>query len=441
MTRDMDQVDLLMKEETLFSAKPAPRRRTLSVRVGSVTIGGQSPIVVQSMTDTDTADVAATIAQIAELAHAGSEIVRLTVDREEAAAAVPYIRDGLRVQGIHVPLVADFHFNGHRLLADYPACAQACDKYRINPGNVGFGEKKDKQFASIIETALRYEKAVRIGVNWGSLDQTLLAQLMDKNALLASPRDGRAVLRDALIQSALLSAQNAQDIGLPADRIILSAKVSSLQDLIAIYRELSVRSTYPLHVGLTEAGLGAKGLVASSAAMAILLQEGIGDTVRFSLTPDVGAKRTGEVEGVKYLLQALGLRTFTPAVTACPGCGRTTSSFFRELAGDIQSWLTRSMSEWKKRYPGVETLTVAVMGCIVNGPGESKHADIGISLPGNFEHPVAPVFVDGKKVATLRGETLGEDFRLLVVNYIEKRFGQGLHGEEQQRMRVSVDQQ
>ncbi len=424
----VNSIELIAKRENSTAlAAPHPRRYTESVRVGSVVIGGQAPVVVQSMTDTDTADIHSTVAQIVELVHAGSEIVRLTVDREESAKAVPYIRDALRSQNIHVPLVADFHFNGHRLLADYPSCAEACDKYRINPGNVGFGDKKDKQFSAIIETALHYDKAIRIGVNWGSLDQALLAQLMDQNARLSRPKDARSVLREALIQSALVSAQQAQDIGLPANRIVLSAKVSSLQDLLAIYRELSLRSTFPLHVGLTEAGLGAKGLVSSAAAIGLLLQEGIGDTVRFSLTPEVGGKRTGEVEGVKHLLQALGIRTFTPAVTACPGCGRTTSSFFRELAGDIQTWLTASMSEWKEIYPGIESLTVAVMGCIVNGPGESKHADIGISLPGNFEKPIAPVFVEGKKVATLRGETLVDDFRTIVLDYVQKRFGRGLH--------------
>src|SRR6202166_549722 len=404
-------------------AGPNPRRKTTQVMVGNVAVGGGAPIVVQSMTNTDTAAVDGTVAEVAALARAASEMVRITVDREEAAAAVPHIRDGLRKRGITTPLIGDFHYIGHKLLADYPACAEALDKYRINPGNVGFKNKRDSQFTDIVEIALKNNKAVRIGANWGSLDQELLTKLMDENALLPEPKDVRAVTREAMVQSALLSAARAEEIGLPKNRMILSAKVSSVQDLIAVYTELARRSDYALHLGLTEAGMGSKGIVASSAAMGVLLQQGIGDTVRISLTPQPNGDRTLEVQVAQELLQTMGLRTFVPLVAACPGCGRTTSTTFQELASDIQGFIRDSMPGWKTRYPGVETLTVAVMGCIVNGPGESKHADIGISLPGTGEQPTAPVFVDGKKVATLRGPTLTTDFKQMVVDYIERRFG------------------
>ena len=405
-------------------AGPAPRHRTVGVRVGSVMVGGGAPIVVQSMTNTDTADVDATVAQVAALARAGSELVRITVDRDEAAAAVPKIRERLDRLGVDVPLVGDFHYIGHQLLADHPACAEALDKYRINPGNVGFKEKKDRQFAAIVEMAIRYGKAVRIGANWGSLDQELLTHLMNENAASASPRDMRWVTREAMIQSALLSAARAEEIGLGKDRIILSAKVSAVQDLIAVYQELARRSDYAIHLGLTEAGMGTKGIVASSAAIGILLQQGIGDTIRFSLTPEPGGDRTLEVKTAQELLQTMGFRTFVPLVAACPGCGRTTSSVFQELARDIQNWISTSMPEWRRTYPGVENLNVAVMGCIVNGPGESKHANIGISLPGTGEQPAAPVFIDGKKAMTLRGPTLAQDFQRIVLDYIEKNYGQ-----------------
>jgi len=405
-------------------AGPAPRHRTVGVRVGSVMVGGGAPIVVQSMTNTDTADVDATVAQVAALARAGSELVRITVDRDEAAAAVPKIRERLDRLGVDVPLVGDFHYIGHQLLADHPACAEALDKYRINPGNVGFKEKKDRQFAAIVEMAIRYGKAVRIGANWGSLDQELLTYLMNENAASASPRDMRWVTREAMIQSALLSAARAEEIGLGKDRIILSAKVSAVQDLIAVYQELARRSDYAIHLGLTEAGMGTKGIVASSAAIGILLQQGIGDTIRFSLTPEPGGDRTLEVKTAQELLQTMGFRTFVPLVAACPGCGRTTSSVFQELARDIQNWISTSMPEWRRTYPGVENLNVAVMGCIVNGPGESKHANIGISLPGTGEQPAAPVFIDGKKAMTLRGPTLAQDFQRIVLDYIEKNYGQ-----------------
>jgi (E)-4-hydroxy-3-methylbut-2-enyl-diphosphate synthase len=408
------------------AAAPAPRHRTAAVDVGGVTVGGTAPIVVQSMTNTDTADVEATARQVATLAHAGSELVRITVDRDEAAAAVPHIRDRLARMGVAVPLVGDFHYIGHKLLADHPACAEMLDKYRINPGNVGFREKRDRQFGAIIETALRHGKPVRIGANWGSLDQELLTDLMDENARAASPRDARWVTREAMVQSALLSAQRAEEMGMGRDRIILSAKVSAVQDLIAIYQELARRSDYALHLGLTEAGMGSKGIVASSAAMGILLQQGIGDTIRVSLTPEPGGDRTLEVKVAQELLQTMGFRTFVPLVAACPGCGRTTSTTFQELARNIQDFIRDAMPEWKRRYPGVEALNVAVMGCIVNGPGESKHADIGISLPGTGEQPTAPVFVDGRKVATLRGPTLFADFKNLVIDYIEKRWGAGI---------------
>lgn len=402
---------------------PLPRHGTVGVRVGNVMIGGGAPIVVQSMTNTDTADIDGTVAQVAALARAGSEIVRITVDRDEAAAAVPRIRERLDRLGLEVPLVGDFHYIGHQLLADHPACAEALAKYRINPGNVGFKDKKDKQFSSIVECAIRYNKPVRIGANWGSLDQELLTTLMDENAKNIAPKDTRAITREAMVQSALLSAERAEAIGLARDRIILSAKVSAVQDLITVYRMLAARSDYAIHLGLTEAGLGSKGLVASSAAMGILLQEGIGDTIRFSLTPEPGGDRTLEVRASQELLQTMGFRTFVPLIAACPGCGRTTSTVFQQLAGDIQGWIINSMPEWRKTYPGIENLNIAVMGCIVNGPGESKHADIGISLPGTGENPAAPVFIDGKKSMTLRGPTLAEDFKMIVQTYIEKRFG------------------
>jgi (E)-4-hydroxy-3-methylbut-2-enyl-diphosphate synthase len=405
------------------AAAPASRRQTCAVRIGAVMVGGGAPIVVQSMTNTDTADVDQTVAQVSALARAGSEIVRITVDRDEAAAAVPKIRERLDRIGVTAPLVGDFHYIGHKLLADHPACAEALDKYRINPGNVGFKEKRDRQFGAIVETAIRHGKAVRIGANWGSLDQELLTHLMDENARSAAPLDTRAVTREAMVQSALLSAERAEEIGLSRDRIVLSAKVSAVQDLIAVYRELARRSDYALHLGLTEAGMGSKGVVASSAAMGILLQDGIGDTIRYSLTPEPGGDRTLEVKAAQELLQTMGFRTFVPLVAACPGCGRTTSTVFQELARDIQDWISVSMPEWRRAYPGVEGLNVAVMGCIVNGPGESKHADIGISLPGTGEQPTAPVFIDGKKAVTLRGPTLAQDFKAIVQDYIERRFG------------------
>ncbi|HEX2555424.1 MAG TPA: flavodoxin-dependent (E)-4-hydroxy-3-methylbut-2-enyl-diphosphate synthase [Microvirga sp.] len=412
-------------------AGPAPRHRTVAVQVGSVTVGGGAPVVVQSMTNTDTADIDATVAQVSALARAGSEIVRITVDRDEAAAAVPKIRERLDRIGVDVPLVGDFHYIGHQLLAEHPACAEALAKYRINPGNVGFKDKKDRQFSAIVEMAIRYGKAVRIGANWGSLDQELLTHLMDENARSPQPLDMRAITREAMVQSALLSARRAEEIGLPKNKIILSAKVSAVQDLIAVYREVARRSDYAIHLGLTEAGMGSKGIVASSAALGILLQEGIGDTIRFSLTPEPGGDRTVEVKTAQELLQTMGFRTFVPLVAACPGCGRTTSTVFQELARDIQTWITTSMPEWKRQYPGVENLNVAVMGCIVNGPGESKHADIGISLPGTGESPAAPVFIDGRKAVTLRGATLAQDFHKLVQDYIEKRYGQAAQGAAQ----------
>jgi (E)-4-hydroxy-3-methylbut-2-enyl-diphosphate synthase len=402
---------------------PTVRHHTIGVKVGHVTVGGGAPIVVQSMTNTDTADAEATAKQVAALARAGSEIVRITVDRDEAAAAVPHIKERLVKMNVDVPIVGDFHYIGHKLLADHPACAEALDKYRINPGNVGFKEKKDRQFGAIVETAIRHNKPVRIGANWGSLDQELLTHLMDENARSNRPVDARDVTREAMVQSALLSAERAEQIGLPRSKIILSAKVSAVQDLIAVYGELARRSDYALHLGLTEAGMGSKGIVASSAAMGVLLQQGIGDTIRISLTPEPNGDRTLEVKVAQELLQTVGLRTFVPLVAACPGCGRTTSTTFQELAANIQSFIRDSMPEWKARYPGVEGLHVAVMGCIVNGPGESKHADIGISLPGTGEQPTAPVFIDGKKAMTLRGPTLAADFQKIVVDYIERRFG------------------
>jgi len=402
----------------------ALRRRSVGVNIGGVMVGGGAPIVVQSMTNTDTADIDATVKQVADLARAGSELVRVTVDRDEAAKAVPHIRDRLAKRGINVPIVGDFHYIGHKLLADNPACAEALAKYRINPGNVGFKDKKDKQFSSIVEKALEYGKPVRIGVNWGSLDQDLLTHLMDENARSAKPMDARAVMHEAIVQSALISAERAEELGLGADRIVISAKVSAVQDLISVYTMLAVRCGYALHLGLTEAGMGSKGIVASSAAMGILLQQGIGDTIRYSLTPEPGGDRTAEVRAAQELLQTMGIRSFVPIVAACPGCGRTTSTVFQELARDVQDMIRERMPEWKSRYPGVETLNLAVMGCIVNGPGESKHADIGISLPGTGEAPAAPVFIDGKKAMTLRGANIALEFKAIVEDYIEKRYGQ-----------------
>jgi (E)-4-hydroxy-3-methylbut-2-enyl-diphosphate synthase len=405
------------------AARLAQRRRSVAVDVGGVVVGGDAPIVVQSMTNTDTADVAATVAQVAALARAGSELVRITVDRDEAAKAVPAIRDRLRAQGVTVPLVGDFHYIGHKLLAENPACAEALDKYRINPGNVGFKDKKDRQFSGIVELALKYGKPVRIGVNWGSLDQELLTRLMDENALTPEPKDARQVMHEAIVQSALLSAARAEELGLGADRIVLSAKVSAVQDLVAVYTMLAERCRYALHLGLTEAGMGSKGIVASTAGMGLLLQAGIGDTIRVSLTPEPGGDRTLEVKVAQEILQTMGLRSFVPVVAACPGCGRTTSTVFQELAREVETMIRDRMPEWRRRYPGVETMTLAVMGCIVNGPGESKHADIGISLPGTGEAPAAPVFIDGKKATVLRGPRIADEFKALVEDYIERRFG------------------
>ena len=406
-------------------ATPLTRRPSVAVDVGGVKIGGGAPIVVQSMTNTDTADVLSTAEQVRALARAGSELVRITVDRDEAAAAVPKIRDRLDAWGISVPLIGDFHYIGHKLLADHPACAAALAKYRINPGNVGFKDKRDRQFAAIVETAIRHGKPVRIGVNWGSLDQDLLTLLMDENTGKGAPLTAREVMHEAMVQSAVLSAELAEEIGLGRDKIVVSAKVSQIQDLVKVSCEIAARSPYALHLGLTEAGLGSKGLVASSAALGILLQQGIGDTIRYSLTPEPGGDRTKEVIAAQELLQTMGLRTFAPIVAACPGCGRTTSTVFQELAHDIQTHLRESMPEWRAKYPGVEALEVAVMGCIVNGPGESKHANIGISLPGTGETPSAPVFVDGKKVATLKGAGIAEEFKAMVGRYIEERWGRG----------------
>ncbi len=410
-------------------AGPERRRETVAVTVGkgkgAIQVGGGAPIVVQSMTNTDTADVDATVRQVAALAQAGSELVRITVDRDEAAAAVPHIRDRLARIGVNVPLVGDFHYIGHKLLTEHPACAEALDKYRINPGNVGFKEKRDRQFGAIVEKAIEYGKTVRIGANWGSLDQELLTGLMDENARSAAPIEARAVTREALVRSAIYSAERAEEMGLSRDRIILSAKVSAVQDLIACYQMLAARTNHALHLGLTEAGMGSKGIVASAAALGILLQDGIGDTIRVSLTPEPGGDRTLEVKVAQEILQTMGFRTFVPLVAACPGCGRTTSTVFQELARDIQSHIRDSMPGWKTRYPGVETLNVAVMGCIVNGPGESKHADIGISLPGTGETPAAPVFIDGKKAMTLRGEGIADEFKQIVEDYVVRRFGGG----------------
>ncbi|MCW5722460.1 MAG: flavodoxin-dependent (E)-4-hydroxy-3-methylbut-2-enyl-diphosphate synthase [Devosia sp.] len=406
-------------------AGPAARRRSVGVNVGGVMVGGGAPVVVQSMTNTDTADIDATVKQVMQLARAGSEIVRITVDRDESAAAVPEIRDRLATMGYDVPLVGDFHYIGHKLLTDHPACAEALAKYRINPGNVGFKAKRDTQFATLIEIANRYDKPVRIGVNWGSLDEELLTRLMDDNAASPTPISASAVQREAIIQSALLSAARAEELGMGRDKILLSTKVSDVQHLIAVYQDLAARCDYALHLGLTEAGMGSKGIVASSAALGILLQQGIGDTIRISLTPEPGGERTTEVKVAQELLQTMGFRQFLPVVAACPGCGRTTSTTFQTLAKDIQDHLNISMPEWRERYPGVETLSVAVMGCIVNGPGESKHANIGISLPGTGETPAAPVFVDGEKVATLRGADVAEQFKVMVADYIERKFGSG----------------
>jgi (E)-4-hydroxy-3-methylbut-2-enyl-diphosphate synthase len=399
-----------------------PRKPTHNVQIGKVWIGSQHPVVVQSMTNTDTADIDSTVKQISQLWRAGSELVRVTVNNPESAAAVPRIREKLLMMNIDVPIIGDFHYNGHQLLANEPACAEALAKYRINPGNVGFGKKKDTQFLAIIETALRYQKPVRIGVNWGSLDQSLATQLMDENAQRAEPWDAPRVLREALVRSAIDSAEKAVEIGMPRDRIILSAKVSGVQELVAVYRDLSKRSDFPLHLGLTEAGMGSKGITASAAALAILMQEGIGDTIRISLTPEPGGARTQEVIVAQELLQTMGLRAFTPLVTACPGCGRTTSEFFQELAKTVQEHVRDKMPEWKITNPGAENLTLAVMGCIVNGPGESRHANIGISLPGTGESPAAPVFIDGEKAVTLRGDNIAQEFVALIDEYVAKKF-------------------
>ena len=416
------QHDAITQPTPPASAAPWPRRTTRQVLIGGVAVGGGAPVVVQSMTNTDTADVASSVKQVAELWRAGSELVRLTVNTPEAAAAIPRIRDKLAMMGVEVPLIGDFHYNGHQLLAAEPACAQALAKYRINPGNVGFGRKKDTQFAAIVETALEYGKAVRIGANWGSLDQALAARMMDENHVRAEPWDAGRVLREALIVSALDSAARAQELGLPAERIILSCKVSGVQELIAVYRDLAARSDYALHLGLTEAGIGSKGIVASAAALAVLLQEGIGDTIRISLTPEPGQSRTAEVVVAQELLQTTGQRAFTPMVTACPGCGRTTSTFFQELAKTVQEHVRAKMPQWRVTHPGAENLSLAVMGCIVNGPGESRHANIGISLPGTGEAPSAPVFVDGEKKVTLKGENIAAEFVALIDDYVENRY-------------------
>lgn len=401
------------------------RRKSVGVMVGNVRVGGDAPVVVQSMTNTDTADVDATAKQVADLSRAGSELVRITVDRKEAAAAVPHIRDKVAAMGLDVPLVGDFHYIGHTLLRDFPACAEALAKYRINPGNVGFKNKRDRNFSMMIEKAIEFDKPVRIGVNWGSLDQDLLTAKMDANAKSDEPLDVREVMHETMVQSGLMSAARAEEIGLGRDKIIISAKVSEVQDLIACYRMIAARSDYALHLGLTEAGMGSKGIVASTAGLAVLLQEGIGDTIRISLTPEPGGDRTREVIVGQEILQSLGLRAFTPMVIACPGCGRTTSTVFQELAQDIQSFLRDQKTKWRENYSGFEELQVAVMGCIVNGPGESKHADIGISLPGTGEVPAAPVYIDGQKVTTLRGEDIGDQFKAIVEDYVQNRWGDG----------------
>ncbi len=409
----------------MSDASASPRRATRAVMVDKVRIGGGAPVVVQSMTNTDTADVNATVKQVADLWRAGSELVRVTVNNPESAAAVPRIRDKLDMMNVPVPIVGDFHYNGDRLLAAEPACAEALAKYRINPGNVGFGKKRDTQFAAIVEKAIEFGKPVRIGVNWGSLDQALAARLMDENAARAEPWDAARVLREALVVSAIESAERAVEIGLARERIVLSAKVSGVQELIAVYRDLATRSDFPLHLGLTEAGMGSKGIVASAAALAVLMQEGIGDTIRISLTPEPGAPRTQEVVVAQELLQTMGLRAFTPLVTACPGCGRTTSEFFQVLAQRVQEHVRGQMPVWKLKYPGVENLSLAVMGCVVNGPGESRHADIGISLPGTGEAPSAPVFIDGEKAMTLRGENIADDFVGVIDDYVARRYSRG----------------
>ncbi|MCW8945108.1 MAG: flavodoxin-dependent (E)-4-hydroxy-3-methylbut-2-enyl-diphosphate synthase [Sedimenticola sp.] len=407
-----------------MSLSSAKRASTVAVRVGGVTVGGTAPVVVQSMTNTDTADIAATITQVAQLHRAGSEMVRITVNTEEAAKAVISIREGLDKQGIDVPLVGDFHFNGHKLLHKYPECAEALAKYRINPGNVGRGANRDEKFASMIELACRYDKAVRIGVNWGSMDQELVVRMMDENARSPQPRDNNQVTQEIMVVSALDNARRAEELGLGRDRIILSCKMSGVQDLIGVYRELASRCDYALHLGLTEAGMGSKGIVASTAALAILLQEGIGDTIRISLTPEPGGARTQEVQVAQEILQSMGLRSFTPMVIACPGCGRTSSVFFQQLAQEIQQYLRNQMPLWRDSYPGVEAMNVAVMGCVVNGPGESKHANIGISLPGSGESPVAPVYEDGEKTVTLKGDHIAQEFQALVERYVERHYGQ-----------------
>ena len=401
------------------------RRSCQQVMVGHVAVGGDAPVVVQSMTNTDTADAESTVRQIIELWQAGSEIVRITVNSPEAAAQVGYIRQQLDAQGCNVPLVGDFHYNGHKLLSEYPACAAALAKYRINPGNVGKGSKRDDQFTAMIETAIQYKKPVRIGVNWGSLDQEKMARMMDANAKLEEPLSADALMREALIQSALESAEQAQKIGLPSNQICISCKVSDVQDLVSVYRDLAKRCDYPLHLGLTEAGMGSKGIVASTAALSLLLQEGIGDTIRVSLTPEPGESRTKEVVVAQEILQTMGIRSFTPLVTACPGCGRTTSTYFQELAQDIQRYLREQMPVWRKSYPGVESMSVAVMGCVVNGPGESKLANIGISLPGTGEVPVAPVFVDGEKTVTLKGDAIAQEFQMIVEQYVAQNYAEG----------------
>ena len=406
-----------------MSVDAPSRRRSRQVRVGRILVGGDAPVMVQSMTNTDTADAEGTAQQVLDLARAGSEVVRVTVNTVEAAQAIPEIRSRLDAAGCDVPLVGDFHFNGHRLLTQVPECARVLDKYRINPGNVGKGSKRDEQFATMIEFACRFDKPVRIGVNWGSLDQEVLARLMDENARSGAPRDAAQVTRDALVTSALESAAQAESLGLPGDRIVLSAKVSGVQDLIRVYRDLAARCDYPLHLGLTEAGMGSKGIVASTAALAVLLQEGIGDTIRVSLTPEPGGDRTREVVVAQEILQTMGLRSFVPMVIACPGCGRTTSTVFQSLAARIQDYLRTQMPQWREHYPGVADMNVAVMGCVVNGPGESKHANIGISLPGTGESPVAPVFVDGLKTVTLKGEHIAEEFQAIVENYVRARYG------------------
>ena len=406
---------------------PTVRRHpTVAVRIDHVTVGGAAPIVVQSMTNTDTADIGATAEQVLQLARAGSELIRITVNSEEAARAVPQIRDALDKRGCNTPLIGDFHFNGHKLLSNYPACAESLAKYRINPGNVGRGKKKDEQYATMIEIACRYGKPVRIGVNWGSLDQELVVRLMDENTKRAEPRDSADIIHEAMVISALENAQKAEEWGLPHDKIVLSCKMSGVQDLIAVYRELASRCDYPLHLGLTEAGMGSKGIVASSTALAVLLQQGIGDTIRISLTPEPGGDRSQEVIVAQEILQTMGLRSFTPMVIACPGCGRTSSTYFQQLAQDIQSYLRHQMPAWRKQYPGVEEMTVAVMGCVVNGPGESKHANIGISLPGTGEIPVAPVYVDGEKTVTLKGDRIAEEFQAIVDEYVRRSYGKQL---------------